>query len=195
MTPRILIFAGSNRSGAFSAKAADAATKALALKGAEVTRISLIDYPLPIFDQDLESEEGIPKYAVQIAALMASHDGVVIASPEYNASLTPLLKNTLDWVSRVKEGPHGPLQPYQDKLFALVGSSPGALGGMRALEHLRVVLRNCGAEVITKQVAIGSASKAYDDDGHLTNERQAAMLDGVCDSLLRQIRAQKMLEE
>ncbi|TIX71858.1 MAG: NAD(P)H-dependent oxidoreductase, partial [Mesorhizobium sp.] len=100
--PKILVFAGSIRIGAYSGRTADVAQKELALQGAEVTRISLADYPLPILDEDLEKEEGIPENAIKLAQQIAGHDGLLIATPEYNGSIPPLLKNTIDWVSRVR---------------------------------------------------------------------------------------------
>lgn len=123
--PRILVFAGSVRTGAYSGKTADAAQKALALEGAHVTRISLLDYPLPIYDQDLEKEDGIPENAMKLARLVAAHDGVLIATPEYNGSLPPLLKNTIDWLSRVRRDGDAPLKPLTGKLAALCSSSEG----------------------------------------------------------------------
>ena len=100
--PRILVFAGSIRTGAYSGRTADAAQRELALQGAEVTRLSLADYPLPILDQDLEKEYGIPENAMKLARQFAAHDGLLIATPEYNGSIPPLLKNAVDWISRVR---------------------------------------------------------------------------------------------
>ena len=112
MTPKILVFAGSTRTGAYSGKTADAAQKELAMQGAEVTRISLADYPLPIMDQDLEKEQGVPENAYRLARLVAAHDGVLIATPEYNGSMPPLLKNAIDWISRVRTDNGRKLQPF-----------------------------------------------------------------------------------
>lgn len=195
MAPHILVFAGSTRSGSVNNKAGQTAAKVLALKGANVTRISLADYPMPIYDGDLEEEDGVPQNALKLARLMSTHDGVVLASPEYNSSIAPLLKNALDWASRVKKDDHGVLNPYRGKFFAIMGASPGALGGIRGLEHLRAVLRNVGAEVITAQVAIGGAGAAFDEDDMLKDERQAGMMDVMCDSLIQSIRAKTMLDQ
>ncbi len=184
MTARILVFAGSIRSGAFSGRTADAAMKELALQGAEVTRISLEDYPLPIMDEDLEKEKGIPENALRLARQFAAHDGLLIASPEYNASIPPLLKNTLDWVSRVKKDGAAPLRPYQNKVVGLCSSSNGQFGGMRGLYHLRAVLMNCQAEIITPQCSVSGAADAFDEEGRLKNERQHTMLEKVCRTLI-----------
>jgi NAD(P)H-dependent FMN reductase len=179
--PKILCFAGSNRSGSYNKALAGAMAKQLSLLDCEVTLISFQDYPLPLFDQDEEAEKGVPDNAVKLAALLASHDGVFIASPEYNSSLTPLLKNTIDWISRVPAtDPH----PFRSPVFAIGGASPGALGGIRALAHLRQVLVTLGALVLPQQVSIASAHSAFDEVGDLSDGRSAAFLVDVANSLL-----------
>jgi chromate reductase, NAD(P)H dehydrogenase (quinone) len=180
--PRILVFAGSIRSGAFSARTADAAMKELAMQGADVTRISLVDYPLPIMDQDLEKEKGVPENAVRLARLISGHDGLLIASPEYNASIPPLLKNAIDWVSRVRrvEGFH----PLAGKAAALCSSSDGKFAGMRGLYHLRAVLMACQMEVITPQCSVARAADAFDEDGGLREERLRRQMEKVCRTLI-----------
>ncbi len=127
--PRILVFAGSIRTGSFNARLAAIAAKELALAGAEVTHISLQDFPLPIYDGDLEASSGPPDNAVKLKRMMMVHQGVFIASPEYNASVTPLLKNTLDWISRVRDGKEPPLAAYKNRVFAIGGASNGQYGG------------------------------------------------------------------
>jgi chromate reductase len=180
LIPRILVFAGSVRTGAFSGKTADVAQRELALAGAEVTRISLADYPLPLMDEDLEREQGLPPAALQLARQILRHDGILIASPEYNASIPPLLKNALDWVSRVRRDGDRPVRVFADKAVALCSSSDGAFAGMRGLYHLRAVLMACGAEVITPQCSVPHASKAFDDNGALVEERSRAQMETVC---------------
>jgi len=180
LIPRILVFAGSVRAGAFSAKVADVAQRELALAGAEVTRISLADYPLPILDEDLEREEGIPHAALQLARQILAHDGLLIASPEYNASLPPLLKNALDWVSRVRWNGNRAVRPFANKAAALCSASPGAFAGIRGLYHLRAVLMACGAEVITPQCAVAHAAKAFDDNGALVDAQEHNQMEILC---------------
>src|SRR5436305_13593435 len=119
--PKILVFAGSIRTGSFNARLAALAAKELALAGAEVSRISLEDYSLPIYDGDEEAKSGVPANAKSLKAMMAAHQGVYIASPEYNASVTPLLKNTIDWISRVRERGEPPLAVFKQRIFALGG--------------------------------------------------------------------------
>src|SRR5947199_57062 len=123
MLPKILVFAGSIRTGSHNARLAALATKELMLAGADVTRISLGDYPMPLYDGDLEAHSGPPGNAVKLKSLMAAHQGVFIASPEYNASVTPLLKNAIDWVSRVRERGELPLAVYKNRVFAIGGAS------------------------------------------------------------------------
>ena len=184
MTPRILVLAGSLRTGAFSIKTAEAAMKELAVQGAEVTRISLADYPLPLMDQDLEREKGIPDNAVKLGGLIAAHDGLLIASPEYNASIPPLLKNAIDWVSRVREVRGRTLRPFAGKVAALCSSSDGNFGGMRGLYHLRAVLMNCHVEIVTPQCSVSGASRAFDDEGGFVDERLRRTMGTVCAALI-----------
>lgn len=182
--PKILVFAGSLRIGAFSISTADAAMKELALQGADVTRISLGDYPLPIMDQNLEKEKGVPESALKLARQIAAHDGLLIASPEYNASIPPLVKNTIDWVSRVRRDGARPFKPFDGKVAALCSSSDGAFAGVRALYHLRAVLMANQVEVISPQCSVGKASEAFDEDGQFKEERLRHQMETVCRTLI-----------
>lgn len=184
ITPRILVFAGSLRSGAFSVRTADAAAHQLARIGAEVTRISLGDYPLPLMDQDLEREQGVPDNALRLARHVAGHHGMLIASPEYNASIPPLLKNAIDWVSRVRRDGARPVKPFDGKVAALCSSSDGAFAGVRGLYHLRAVLMACHVEVVTPQCSIGRAGEAFDEEGRLREERVRHAMESVCAALV-----------
>ncbi len=184
VAPKILVFAGSLRTGAFSIQTADAAMKELALQGADVTRISLGDYPLPLVDQDLEKEKGVPENAVKLARQIASHDGFLIASPEYNASIPPLLKNAIDWVSRVRRDQGRPFKPFDGRIAALCSSSDGNFAGMRGLYHLRAVLMACQVEVITPQCSVARASEAFDEDGQFREERLRHQMETVCRTLI-----------
>lgn len=184
VTPKILVFAGSIRTGAYSGKTADAAMKELALQGADITRISLADYPLPIMDEDLEAEKGVPENALKLGRLIAAHDGFLIASPEYNSSMPPLLKNTLDWVSRVRRDNGRPFKPYAGKVAALCSSSDGNVAGIRGLYHLRAVLMACRVEVITPQCSVARAQDAFDADGQFKEERLRHIMENVCRTLI-----------
>src|SRR3990170_575778 len=177
MVPKILVIAGSIRTGSFNARLAALAVKELALAEADVSRVSLLDYPLPIYDGDLEARSGPPDNAIRLKRTMMLHQGVFITSPEYNASVTPLLKNTLDWIARVREGSEPPLAAYRDRVFALAAASNGAYGGMRSLMALRQGLElGCGALVIPEQVAVREAASAFDDNDNLRDERTANLL-------------------
>jgi len=183
--PKILVFAGSIRTGSFNARLAANAAKHLALMEAEVTHISLADYPMPLYDGDLEAKSGQPETAIKLKQLFMAHGGIFIASPEYNASVTPLLKNTLDWVSRVREGREPPLAAYKDRVFALGGASNGAYGAMRSLLALRQVLEiGCGALVIPDQIAVPRAADAYDENDNLKDEQTVSRLKGVLQRLI-----------
>ena len=184
MSVKILVFAGSVRKGAFSGQTADVAQRELALAGADVTRIFLGDYPMPIVDQDLEAENGVPESAIKLARQLAAHDGFLIASPEYNSSIPPLVKNTIDWVSRVHKDGDRPLKPYAGKVAALCSSSDGNFAGVRGLYHLRSVLMNCGVEVITPQCSVPRAQDAFDDKGEFREERLRAMMTKVATTLV-----------
>jgi chromate reductase, NAD(P)H dehydrogenase (quinone) len=175
--PKVLVFAGSIRTGSFNARLAAIAAKEIARAEAEVTRISLLDFPLPLYDGDLEARSGPPENAVKLKRMFCAHQGVFIASPEYNASLAPLLKNTIDWISRVREKQEPPLSAYRNRVFALGAASNGTLGGMRSIMALRQSLElGCGALVIPEQIAVREASHAFDENDELKDDRSAALL-------------------
>jgi NAD(P)H-dependent FMN reductase len=183
--PKILVFAGSTRTGSFNARLAALAAKELTLAEAEVTLISLADFPMPLYDGDLEAASGPPENAQKLKRLMCLQQGVFIASPEYNASVTPLLKNALDWVSRVREGREPPLAAYKGRAFALGAASNGTYGGMRSLIALRQVLElGCGALVIPEQLAVREAASAFDEMDNLKDERMARLLQAVVNRLI-----------
>ena len=167
---KILAFAGSARRESFNKKLVRVAAEEARQAGAEVTVLDLADLPLPIFDQDLEAAEGLPENARKLKALMIEHDGFLISSPEYNSSVTGLLKNAIDWASRREEG-EKPLAAFSGKAVALMSASPGRLGGLRGLVHVRAILGNLGMLVLPRQVAVGGAHEAFDEDGSLVDER------------------------
>lgn len=180
---RILVFGGSIRSGSLSAQLAAAAAKELSLiADSEVTLISLADYPLPLYNGDLEDDKGIPENATKLAKLIASHQGVFIATPEYNHSLPPLLKNTLDWVSRHK--PSASL-PYRHKVYGMGATSDGRFGGARVIIDLRKVLATAlGGIVIPSRVEIPTAQHAFSEAGELIDEINIKTLKSVARQLV-----------
>ncbi len=183
-SPTILVFAGSLRTGSHNEKLAAAAARAIDKAGGAATHISLSDYPLPIYDADFEDAEGVPDAARQLAARFMEHDGVFIASPEYNSGPPALLKNALDWVSRV-EVPAGARGPYRGRVFALGAASPGALGGYRNLTFLHHMLGpQLGAIVLPDMVSVPSAGEAFDETGTLVAARPAGRLRTVAERLV-----------
>jgi len=181
-TPRILAFAGSNRKDSFNRKLIHVAAEAAKAAGAQVTMIELRDYPLPILDQDLEKESGLPENGMKLKKIFIEHQGFVIASPEYNSSVTPLLKNTIDWVSRPVPG-EPPLAAFQGKVATLLSASTGALGGLRGLVHLRAILGNIGVIVLPEQIAISTAQDAFNSEGSLKDPKQQSKVEGAMKKL------------
>ena len=180
-SPKILVFAGSIRQGALSAKLAAAAARELSSQGGIVSEISLGDYPLPIYNGDLQDEKGIPENAKKLAREIATHQGVFIATPEYNNSVPPLLKNSIDWVSRIKADEVA----YQNRVYGIGSSAAGPVGGARALIDLRkIIMPALGAIVIPEKVEIGRAADAFDENGALIAEAPAKLLKGLCHHLV-----------
>jgi chromate reductase, NAD(P)H dehydrogenase (quinone) len=160
---KILVIPGSLRIGSHNARLAAAVAYEFALAGVDVTRISLADFPLPIYDGDLQTKSGVPKNAVNLKRMIGTQHGVVIVTPEYNSSVPPLLKNTIDWVSRVQDSQETRGQVFREKPFAIAAASESRLGGSRALAALRLILTACQATVIPNQLALSFADQAYDD--------------------------------
>ncbi|SED59139.1 NADPH-dependent FMN reductase [Bradyrhizobium erythrophlei] len=160
---KILVIPGSLRSGSLNAKLAAVLAQELAQSGADVTRISLGDFPLPIYDGDLQAKSGVPQHAINLKRMIGAHHGVLIVTPEYNSSVPALVKNTIDWVSRVQDPHETRGQVFHGRAFALAAASGNRLGGTRALAALRLILTACHAAVIPNQLALSFAEHAYDD--------------------------------
>lgn len=168
---KILAFAGSARQDSFNKKLVKIAAQGARTAGAEVTYLDFRDLPLPLYDGDLEEAEGLPENALKLKALMKAHQGFLIACPEYNSSITPLLKNAIDWASRPELGEPS-LACFKEKVAVLMSASPGGLGGLRGLVHVRSILSNIGVLVLPDQKAIGNAHQAFDDNGNLQDKSQ-----------------------
>jgi NAD(P)H-dependent FMN reductase len=180
----LLMLAGSTREQSYNRRLAGLALTFARANGIAATLADLADYPMPIYDGDLEATEGVPENARKLHALFGVHDGILIASPEYNASITPLLKNTLDWVSRVKVEGAPPLAVYRGRAFALISASPGGFGGMRGLMHTRQILEiGLSALVIPETLSVPGAAAAFDADGHLKDKTQQVRLGEVVKAL------------
>jgi chromate reductase len=190
-TPKIVAFAGSTRAGSFNKKLIHVAAQAARDAGAEVTMVDLKDLPMPLYDGDLEEASGLPENAKKWKAILRAHDGFLISSPEYNSSITGVLKNAIDWASRTETDDEPDLICFRGKTAALVSASPGALGGMRALVHVRSILGNIGVLVLPDQVSISTAHEAFDDAGKLKDERKAKKIAALARSLVETLRKLK----
>jgi NAD(P)H-dependent FMN reductase len=177
-TPRILAFSGSLREGSFNWTLVRVAAAGARAAGAEVTQLRLRDLPLPVYDADLESAEGLPANAAKLKELMRSHDGFLIASPEYNTSLTAALKNAIDWASR-KDGDEPAMAAFRGKAAAIMAASPGAVGGLRGLIHLRAILGALQVLVLPDQKVIPHAHEAFDDAGSLRDPAQQQAVERI----------------
>ena len=175
---RILAFAGSTRTESYNQKLVRVAADGARAAGAEVTLLDLRDLNLPLFDQDLEAQSGLPDGAKRFKELLKAHGGLLIASPEYNSSITAVLKNAIDWASRPAPG-EAPLACFADKVAGLMSASPGALGGLRGLVHVRAILGNIRVIVLPDQVAVPKAHEAFSADGRLKDANQQKLIEGL----------------
>jgi chromate reductase len=181
---KILVIPGSLRTGSLNARLAAAAAHEFALAGVEVTRISLGDFPLPIYDGDLQTKSGVPKNAVNLKRMMATHHGVLIVTPEYNSSVPALVKNAIDWVTRVHDAHETRGQVFRERPFAIAAASENRLGGIRALAALRLILSACQASVVPNQLALSFASEAYDDMDRLKHPADIEALNALVRQLI-----------
>ena len=191
MMPRILAFASSTRRESFNKKLVAVAAQGAREAGAEVTLIDLKDIPLPLFDQDLEAEQGMPENGKKLKKLFIDHDGLLIASPEHNGCFPAVLKNAIDWVSRPAPGEPS-LVAFRGKVAILMSASPGAQGGRRGLVHVRSILGDIGVIVLPDQFALAKAHEAFQPDGSLVDPKQQARIEGLGTTLasfLRKLKA------
>lgn len=183
-TPKILAFAGSTRKDSYNKKLVKIAAAGAKAAGAEVTYLDLRDLPLPLYDQDLEEQEGLPANAKALKDLLISHQGLLIASPEYNSSLTAVLKNAIDWASRPSPN-EPPLAAFAGKVATIMSASPGNLGGLRGLVHLRAILGNIKVLVLPEQIAVPKAHEALNADGKLTDPKQQESVEKLGENLAK----------
>ena len=186
--PRILAFGGSLRKDSYNQKLAAIAAEGAREAGAEVTLISLRDFPMPLFDQDLEAEQGMPAEAKHLKELFLSHQGLLIASPEYNSGYSAALKNAIDWVSRSETSDEPALSTLAGKSAVLMATSPGGLGGLRGLVPLRMLLGNLGITLLPDQIAIPSAYQAFGTDGRLVDPKQETAVKALGAALAQQLK-------
>ena len=185
--PKILAFAGSTRKESYNKKLVKIAVQGARKTGAEVTFLDLRDLPLPLYDGDLEEKEGLPRNARQLKDLMLAHHGFLISSPEYNSGISGVFKNAIDWASR--PAPNEPsLACFQNKLASLMSASPGTLGGLRGLVHVRLILSNIGVTVLPTQMAVPKAHEAFLPDGSLKDPKQQAGIEKLGMELAEKLR-------
>lgn len=187
-TIRLVALAGSLRTGSYNKALVKIAANGARAAGAEVTYVDLRDDPLPLFDEDLERAQGMPAAAARLKQLFIDSDGFLLAAPEYNSSITAVLKNAIDWMSRAAPD-EAPLRAFRGKWAALLSASPGALGGLRGLVHVRAILGNIGVYLLPEQVAVMRAHEAFTDDGRLRDEKLHAAAEGLGRSLTRALQA------
>src|SRR6201996_2300604 len=181
---KTLVTPGSLRTGSLNAKLAAVAAHQFAQAGAEVTKLSLGDFPLPIYDGDLQAKSGVPKHAIDLKRMIGAHHGVLFATPEYNSSVPALLKNTIDWVSRVQDAHESRGQVFRERAFAIASASHSRLGGARALAALRLILSACQALVVPNQLALAFANDAYDDRDRLKHPPDIEMMGAMVRQLI-----------
>ena len=188
--PRILAFAGSTRAESFNKKLLRIAIGGAQAAGAAVTHLDLRDIPMPLYDGDLEAKEGLPHHAKRFKQLMIEHDGLLISAPEYNSSISGVLKNAIDWASR-PEPNEPPLVAFSGKVASLMSASPGALGGLRGLATVRSILGNIGVLILPNQVAVSRGHAAFDESGNLKDEKQRLSVEKLGRELTEALRRLK----
>jgi NAD(P)H-dependent FMN reductase len=186
MAARILGFAGSLREGSYNKMLVKAALEGARAAGAQVTFLDLRELDLPVFDEDLEKRIVLPPGGKRLKELLRAHDGLLVASPEYNSSVSAALKNAIDWASRPEEG-QPPLSCFTDKVAGLLAASPGALGGLRGLVHLRAILGNINVLVLPQQVAVMKAHEAFDASGQIKDAKQRAGVEAIGAAVARTV--------
>jgi chromate reductase, NAD(P)H dehydrogenase (quinone) len=187
---RLLFFAGSAREGSYNKKLAMLAQRIAEANGLDAVFVDLRDYEMPIYDGDYEAENGPPQGAREFKELLDLYQGVFIATPEYNSGVSPLLKNTLDWVTRVRQKGESGLEVFKNRVFAIGSAAPGNFGGMRSLLQLRQIISvGLGGLVIPEQVAIPRAGEAFESDGSLVHEQQQELLKTAVEKLAIAVKA------
>lgn len=189
--PKILAFAGSLRAGSYNKMLIKYAIRGAQAAGGDVTAIDLKDFPLPVYDGDIEEKEGLPANAIKLKELMWKHDGFMIAAPEYNSSISGALKNVIDWTSRQVNPQEVYLSCFIDKIAVLMSASPSALGGLRGLVHVRAILENIYTFVLPSQKTIPNAPDAFDAEGNLKSVEQQQAVETLGRKLVETIRKMK----
>jgi NAD(P)H-dependent FMN reductase len=186
--PKILAFAGSLRQHSFNKRVLKVVVKGAEKAGADVTTIDLNDFPMPIYNADHHADIGFDEHALRLQGLLVRHDGLLIATPSYNGSLSAALKNAIDWASRANDI-YQKADIYPGKVAAIISASPGSLGGIRALAHLRGVLSSVNVHVLPSEVAVPFAADRFDGDGlEMVDEQMKTTLESLGASLVAMLR-------
>lgn len=175
---KVLAFSGSLRRDSYNKRLVAAAANGARAAGAEVTILDLASLPMPIFDEDIEARDGVHPNAMKLKELMKSHDGFLISSPEYNSSVSAALKNAIDWASRPVPG-ELPLGAFAGKVAGIMAASPGMLGGLRGLVHLRAILGNIQVLVVPDQFALNQSDQAFDESGAIKDEKKRQIVEAI----------------
>ena len=191
MTAKILFLSGSTRQDSLNKTLARAATEIAKAHGASATFADLRDFPMPLYDGDLEAESGLPEAAKDLKKLFVEHDAFFISSPEYNSSFSGVLKNSIDWISRPHEENEAFLKAFTGKVAAIGAASPGALGGLRGLVPLRMLLGNISVLVIPEQLALGNANEKFDSDGNFTDSASQTTVTRIVKRLIDEVENRK----
>lgn len=178
MTIKILALSGSQRAASFNALLVRAAADGAAVHGASITMLDWRDYAMPLYDPDAEKADGMPEAVLRFKALLKAHQGFLIASPEYNGSLTPLLKNAIDWATRPVPG-DAPMVCFKHKVIGLLSTSPGVFGGNTGLVHLRAILSRLGSLVLPEQYPVGESGKLFDEQGEIRDPKVRAIAESI----------------
>lgn len=178
-TPKVLAFAGSTRAGSYNKKLVRIAAEETRKLGAEVTLIDLRDFPMPLYDGDMETSDGLPTNALKLKELISGHHGLLLSLAEYNNSLTGVWKNSMDWASRAAPG-EKTLDSFKGKVAAMLSAAPGKFGGIRGLCHARDVFTELRVTVLPEQVAVTLAASAFDQDGELVDPKLKSAVTSLC---------------
>jgi chromate reductase len=186
MAITLFSFSGSVRKKSYNTQLAQLASRLARAEGVEVQDLNLADYPLPIFSEDLESEKGSPEGLAKLKEMFMTSSGFILSSPEYNGSLSPLLKNTIDWLSRPYQGKNG-LACFQGKIMLMLAASPGRLGGLRGMLQLRTIMSGIGTLVLPQDFALANAHEAFASDGSLKDTKQQETLKSAVGQWVRTV--------
>ena len=179
----VLLFAGSTRKESYNKQLVAEAARLAQQMGANVTVVDLKDYPIPFYDADLEMEEGMPENAKRLRRLMVQSQAIVISSPQYNRSVSAVLKNVLDWASRSEEGTPS-REAFKGKKVAILSASPGSKGGAKGLIHLKDIVEDIGGIVLEQQLSLPKAHEAFDEQGNLKDEGAREQLRAIVSQLI-----------